>query len=211
MSTSTQPGLSSLATLELSPPRAQVLQGLEATLQGDAVWRARKRAELRDLLALEQLAERMTIVALDASTELLAHVRLAMPVPCQGRDGELVVRTEVDLALRYPSSLLRQPLPGHALVRLLRPQGIVHPNVQSGNGQRLCLGANVPRGYPAREAVLACYAALSLQAIGLDPADPAGIMNTAAIEFWSERLERIPLTREPFLSSAAAAPEEPGS
>ena len=35
--------------------------------------------------------------------------------------------------------------------------------------------------------------------LGLDPRDPAGVMNARAAQWWLERVERMPLTTEPFL------------
>ncbi len=84
------------------------------------------------------------------------------------------------------------------------------PNVSSheavpGEPQALCLGANIPRGLPLREAVLASYAAFTLQAITLDAADPAGVMNPAAAEHWQINSQQIPLSREAFLSPLAGS------
>jgi len=160
--------------------------------------------EARDLLALEVLAPRLSVLAIDLATELLAIVRLSSPVPCMGADGTLVVRRSVDLALCYPEEILRGPLAGYALVAIPTPANIWHPNVSQTAPQRLCLGANVPTGFPLREAVLGSFAALSLQSIALDPADPAGILNLEALEYWNDHAERIPLTGAAFLDAPEA-------
>ncbi len=192
-------GLSSLPEVPLPPERQHLLRGLCEMSQGSPTWRARKSAEARDLLALETIAPRLVIVALDLTTELLAIVRMQVTVPCLPATGELVVVGQVDLALRYPEEILRGPLPGYALVEIPTPRRVWHPNISVDQAQRLCLGANVPRGYPVREAVLGSYAALTLQSITLDGSDPAGIMNGAALEYWNDHRSRIPLSKAAFL------------
>jgi hypothetical protein len=87
------------------------------------------------------------------------------------------------------------------IVAILTPRDVHHANVSSGRGsQRLCLGVNVPRGYPLREAVLATYAALTMQSAMVDELDPAGVMNSQAALFWQANPGRIPLTTTPFLA-----------
>ena len=73
--------------------------------------------------------------------------------------------------------------------------------------QPLCLGANVARGFPLREAVLASYAALTLQTATIDDRDPAGIMNREAALWWQANAARAPLSRAPFLAGVAEEDE----
>ena len=210
MTTLPGPGLSDLPSVPLTPEHERALDELASASQGSPAWCARKRSEGRDLFALSQIAERMTLIALDLRVALRAIVRLAVTVPClpPGAD-ELVVVGEADLVLSYPEEILRCPLPGFALVQIAAPQHVMHPNVAwgggDGGGQPLCLGARVPRGFPVREAVLASYAALTLQAITFELTDPAGVMNAEAVRFWQERTDRIPLSREPFLGAVGGA------
>ena len=202
-----KPGLADLASVPLTPEHEHALEALASASQGSPAWRTRMWTEARELFALSQIAERMTLVALDLRVALKAIVRLEVTVPClpPGAD-DLAVVGEADLALNYPEDILRGPLPGYALVQIVTPRHVMHPNVGwIDGGQPLCLGASVPRGYPLREAVLASYAALTLQAITLDEADPAGVMNVKAVQFWRERAERIPLSRESFLDPVGGA------
>jgi len=210
MTLQTQPaqpvhGLSTLSAVSLSPEREEFMRRVGPTSQGSPAWRARKPVEARELLALETIAPRIEIIALDLTTELLAIVRMAVTVPCLARDGELVVVGQADLALCYPEEILHGPLPGYALVQIHRPRRVWHPNVSDDVAQRICLGANVPKGYPLREAVLGSYAALTLQSISLDQADPAGIMNPAALSYWNDHKARIPLSTAAFLDPPASA------
>ena len=71
-------------------------------------------------------------------------------------------------------------------------------------GQRLCLGARIPRGLPLREVLLMSHAALTLQSIQVDERDAAGVLNFPAAKFWQQRPERMPLSRVPFLGEAAS-------
>lgn len=200
-------GLSDLARVPLAPERAALLAELggdgRGLGQGSPVWRARKLAEFSEILALEAIAPRLALVAYDVQTELRLLVRLRVTTPCL-RAGELVVEPEAYLAMCYPEELLRGPLPGFALVQVHAPRGVWHSNVSADPAQRLCLGANVPRGLPLREAILGSYAALTLQAVSLDRQDPAGVMNPSALEFWNEHRDRIPLSREAFLDEPVA-------
>jgi len=195
-------GLSDLDRVPLLPQQEEGLQRLREAALGTPAWRARKEIEARDLLALERIADRMEVLGLDVTTELRALVRLRAPVPCMPPGArDLVVKDQVDLALRYPEEILRSPLPGFAIVEILAPRDVYHANVATrGPSQRLCLGANVPRGYPLREAVLASYAALTLKSVMVDERDPAGVMNGEAARWWQANTARIPLTTAPFLA-----------
>ena len=193
-------------TVELSPAHAHQLHLASAESLGSPEWRARKQVEVRDILALSQIGERLNVLALEAKSELMTIVRLRAPVPCLPPGAaDIVLADACDLLLRYPEELMHEPIPGYAMVRILKPRHVYLPNVSSqevmpGEPQALCLGANIPRGLPLREAVLASYAAFTLQAITLDEADPAGVMNRAAAEHWQINSQRIPLSREAFLS-----------
>lgn len=206
-------GLSDLHRVPLLGQQQEGLERLQQAALGTPVWRARKQSEARDLLALERIAERMEVLALDATTKLRALIRLRAPVPCMPPGArDLVVEDQVDLVLLYPEEILRGPLPGYEIVEILVPRNVYHANVATrGLSQRLCLGANVPRGYPLREAVLASYAALTLQSVMLDELDPAGVMNGEAARWWQANTGRIPLTSAPFLAPLRAGKSTGGS
>jgi len=40
---------------------------------------------------------------------------------------------------------------------------------------------------------------LSMQTVMIDERDSAGVLNSAAAKWWQQNLNRIPLTREPFI------------
>jgi hypothetical protein len=125
---------------------------------------------------------------------------MAVPVGClPDPNGQLQVHDGARLAISYPLQAITAPLPGHAFVRILEPRHVIHANVSPDQNQVLCLGAVIPPGYPLRELLLQTYGALSMQSTAFDPGDPAGVMSVYAAEFWQRHLERIPLSREPFL------------
>jgi len=198
-------GLSDLPRVPLRPEHEEALRRAREVTLGEGAWRHCKLSTVRDLFALEQISERMEVIAIDPSTELRAIVRLRCAVPCLPPGAtDLVVEDEVELALHLPEEILRGPLPGYALVEILKPFHVHHANVSSGPSQRLCLGANVPRSYPLREAVLASYGAVTMQSVTLDTRDPAGLMNAEAADWWQQNLHRIPLSRVPFLAPLTA-------
>jgi hypothetical protein len=203
-------GLSDLDKVPLLPEQEEKLRQLRESSLGTAPWRARKQSEVRDLLALERIADRMTVLGIDWTTDLRALVRLRAPVPCMPPGArDLVVAEQADLALHYPEEILRSPLPGLAVVQILAPRDVHHANVAAGGGpQRLCLGVNLPRGFPLREAVLATFAALTMQSVMVDELDPGGVMNSRAALWWQANPGRIPLTTAPFLAPLRGGREQ---
>jgi hypothetical protein len=198
-----RPGLADIPTLKLSPRNQEILDQVSGDMLGAAAWRRRKRAEVHGLLALSQLAPRLRVRQLDLRTELHAIVELEdTPVPCMkpGANAIEVARRAV-LAIAMPAEILVRPIPGTYPVRVLEPGHVFHPNCGPANEPlpALCLGAKVLRGTPLREIVLACYAALTLQAVGFDTMDPAGVMNRQAAEFFQSNTTLLPLTAAPFL------------
>jgi hypothetical protein len=202
--TMTEPrGLAALDSLELEPPLQRLVDFAEGTVQGSAAWRRRKVYEVRKLAALAQLAPRMRIGPLDARTDLGVMIELRMPVAClEPGASDVVLRDRVELALKYPIEILRRPVPGPSIVQIVDPPNVHHPNVGPpvGSPQAVCLGVNVPRGYPLVEAVLASYAALCMQNVSLSFGDHAGVMNAQAVVFWDTNRARLPLTRDAFLA-----------
>lgn len=195
-------GLANLLDVPLPRQQADGLERLLAESLGPAPWRAFKAQALRKLFGLEQVSGgRLEILAADASGDIRAAVRLRGPVACLPPGAaEIVIEPQADLAIFYPEDLLRAPVPGHALIEILAPRHVLHPNVSPGPAQRLCLGVNVGRVFPLHELVLGAYAAISLQAVTVDERDHAGVMNLEAALYWQAHADQMPLTREPFLA-----------
>jgi hypothetical protein len=204
---------SRLAEVTLSPAHAQMLEGAQAGARGPEPWKARKRSEARQLLALAQLAggNRMQVLGLDLSEDLRAAIRLDAPVALRpGPDGALNVARGAVIGLVYPRTILAAPQPGTSLLCLLLPaRGAWYPNIAAFVGQPMCLGTFLPSGIPAHELVLLGWGLLTLQNVMLDAGDAAGVMNLSAAEWWMANRNLMPLTREPFLASRGGAEEEP--
>ncbi|MEZ6014660.1 MAG: hypothetical protein R3F49_06080 [Planctomycetota bacterium] len=124
------------------------------------------------------------------------------------KPGAVRIANEATLELRYVPELLRGPLPGYSAVAVLAPQQVWHSNVSFDRQQKLCIGRTVPRGMPMRELVLLAHAALTMQAVTLEHGDPAGVMNTAALWYWRERRDQLPLSAATLLTPLEA-PSEP--
>jgi len=200
------PALHELHKVPLDADSRQLLQARTSVSVGSPMWRARQGAEAHDLLALAQLSPRLVVLDLRLEGELRALVGLAGPVPTCPRPGVVEVRDRALLALRYPLEALSEPLAGWAFVNVLEPRGLWLPNAAQVPEQRLCLGVAMPVGIPLRELVLASWAALTLQAVQLDPRDPAGVLNLDAARWWQDHQHALPLTRASLLS--APGPDE---
>jgi hypothetical protein len=204
-STRTVP-LSALGEVALSPENQLRLDAAGAVSGGPPAWRARKRAEARDLLALSQIADRLTVQALDLGEALRVLLHLRVPVPCFDGQRRFEVAPLAVLGLTYPHEALRQQLPGYAFVQVLAPLNVWHANVAVDRGRPLCLGTQLPAGIRCKELVLMAYGALSMQTVQIDEADVAGVLNVEAARWWQQNVHRIPLTRTPFLADDGAAP-----
>jgi len=203
-------GLWDLDRVVLSPAHQRWMRAVLGDLQGSPPFRRRKAAEVADLVRLSVLAERLEILAIDARTTLYARLDLRVPVPCRAEgSAEVILANRARLVLRYPEEALCTPLPGFAFVEIESPLGVFHPNVGGPRApgapvarQLLCLGARIAAGTPVRELVLASYQALSMAAYHVAPRAGAGVMSEEAAHWWAANLDRVPLTREPFLAPA---------
>ncbi len=194
--------LSNLSKLALDERHQALFDAALATNAGSRVHRSRKKFETYDLLALSQLSGRMRIRAIDLSVDLRCMFDLVTPVPTKPGD-DLVICKWARLGLVYPESAVRAPKPGYSFMHILTPERVWLPNVSSDEKtgvQALCLGAVLPAGVLVRELILMSYAALSMQTVQLDALDAAGVMNGDAAQWWKLNQDRIPLSRESFLT-----------
>jgi hypothetical protein len=200
--------------VELTAHNQAWLDAVAREAGGPSHWRIRKQAETRNLLALGQITppRRMRIDLLDLSEALRVRLLLWVPVPLQPEDnGPLPLADRALLGITYPPEALVEALPGYAFVQILAPARVFHPNAATHPIQALCLGAQLPPGIRLTELILLSYGALSMQTVMLDERDPAGILNHDAARWWQENLDRIPLTREPFLRAEATSRPSPAA
>lgn len=198
-----QGGLSNLDAVALTERNEKALQRCAAGAHGSPMWQARKRAEGRDMLVLDQLVSRFRLLELDLTDSIRVAAEMIVPVPCMDDpDGEarLVVRERCLLGLIYPEGAIREPQPGATFCQILTPGGVWHASVARRPGQPLCLGATLPAGIQLKEIARLAYEALCLQSVMNDEMDAAGVMNRPAARWWQQHPERIPLSRASFLS-----------
>ena len=198
-------GLRGLADVTLNERNQRMLDEASRANGGDPAWRARKREEARDLLALSQIAppERLAVQMLDLRMSLRALLNLRVPVPCRpSENNDLHVADRALIGLVYPREVLRQSLPGPSFIQILEPRRVWHANVAPGE-QTLCLGIALPCNVPAREIVLMAYDALAMKTYQVDEYDEAGVYNVQAARWWAANLHRLPLSSRAFLEPDA--------
>jgi hypothetical protein len=193
-------GLHTLRQVELNPLSRARLEAALADCGGDPTWQARKRAEAHELLALAQVAPaRLAIHYLDLAASFRTMIQLQVPVPCLPPGGELEIQPTALLGIDYPREAMSRPSPGYGFVTILEPRELWHANVRLPE-QVLCLGPTMPAGIRLRSLIWLSYAALAMTTTQTNPADTAGVMNAAAAEWWNQNLQRVPLSRDPFLA-----------
>lgn len=204
---SNRPGLNDLSKVELSGAVLMKMRFAQLLNAGSTAWQARKVAELRDVLAIEQIGGPIKVLAADLSGDLKITVEMRMPVPRRPtEESGLRLADHAVLGLLYTFEATRQPQPGTSFVYILDPGDVWHPNVSSGNlpVQVLCLGPSVPAGFPLKHILLLTYASLTMMAAQFDELDPAGVLNREAAQWWQRNAHLLPLSREPFLKTTQA-------
>ncbi|MEQ8667821.1 MAG: hypothetical protein RIC12_01530 [Pirellulales bacterium] len=195
------PGLGELEAVELNPRHRLMLDQAMRQCGGDPATRNRKCAEVRELLALSQIAPpgRLVVEALDLRESLRAMLMLEVPVPCkQKEDGELEIAHRALLGFTYPNEAFQRPWPGFGFFQILMPRNVWLAQVKQPE-QALCLAPQIPSGTRAALLLLRVYGALSMQSVQVDARDAAGVFEPAVARWWQDNLDRVPLTRTAFL------------
>jgi hypothetical protein len=193
-------GLSTLDRLALSPHYQRWFDEASKTCGGNAMWAARKLAEVREFLALAQLSQRIKVHWIDLTDEFRVLFDLRVPVATRpDPTADIRVVPFATLGLRYRAEALALPQPGYSFVQLLMPTHAWYSNVLPELGQPICLGPSMPAGVRVRELVVLAYLSLSLQSTQLNPGDSAGLFRAEVAQWWQLNLSRLPLTRSPFL------------
>lgn len=194
-------GLASLDDQPLSARNQSMLDEARHDAGGSPVWTGRKVAEARDLLALSELApQRLRVEKLSLGDALKAVLHMRSPVAVRvSADQAVKVAKDAILGLSYHQQALVEPQPGYAFFCVLQPMRVWHAQVSRFPIQHLCLGDTLPAGIRVKELVLMAYYALSMQTFQIDAGDAAGVLNVAAARWWQQNVDRIPLSRAPFL------------
>lgn len=204
-----RPVLAELDQVVLKSELQEMLDEAYEDCGGAPVWRGRKRAEARELVALSQVASRITVEQLDLRDALRAVIHIRTPVAClPDQNGPLELEEHAILGLTYYEKALHEALPGYAFVQILMPRPCWSASISYDVAQALCLGKSLPAGVRVKELVLMSYGALTMQTTQINLLDPAGVMNPVAALWWQANGHRVPLSHEPFLTDADRPPKE---
>ena len=210
-------GLDQLNHVELGTSHQQLLDNADKSSVGPAYWQARKRQEVRTVLALAQVAprDRFRVLGLDMTEDVQMMAHLNVTVGCMAPEHHrLTVFTDALLVVRYPQRVMITDLPGTSFVQVRQPRYVWHANVDHQTGG-LCLGLTLPRNIPLVEIIWLSYTALTMQTWMFDESDTAGVLNREAARWWTLNQALFPLTRtalledEPLVAHAAKAAPNP--
>ncbi len=197
-------GLAGLDAVPLTPHHRAGINLLGLHCGGSQRLQHRKLTEAARLFALEQVSSRFRIAEMRLTDGLQVRFALDVPVPCMpDQNGRLVVQSPAILAMDYCDEAFDSPQPGTSFIAVLQPRAVHHPNVAVHPLQPLCLGPILPAGIRATELVIMTYQALAMQNLNVDELSAEGVLNDQAAIWWQQNLDKVPLTREPFLSAAA--------
>lgn len=176
-----------------TPDTKRLLQRATACNGGNRGWRGWKAAEATRLVEMVDRAPRMTLLELDLQGEFNAVYRIEMPVPLTPSGGTLRIGNQAVFHLRYDEAWRWESPEGWEPLGLLHPNDPFHPNARPSLRGAICLG-DLPPGTQPTEMVLLGYFTLSLQDVMLNEADPNGVMNSKACDFFREHSQYVPLT-----------------
>jgi hypothetical protein len=189
-----------MAAVTLDQQHQRIMDFAAATCRGPAEWQNRKRIEAHSVLALDQISHRFHVEWIDLFDAMRVSLLMKVPVPCLPNPTQPVqIQSQARLALTYRRESIFIPQPGYSAINILWPPFVFHSNVAFDPRQPLCLGARLSANLPATELLVQSYLAISLQTVSLDILDSAGLLNPAAADYWGRNLDRIPLSREPFV------------
>ena len=185
--------------------RSKVQQGrLEKALLrngGGRAWRAWKAGQLEEVMKdLAFASPRMEVLHAELTSDLELVYGLQMPVPLAPRNGVLGLADAAVFRLAFRESWTWESPPGWGPLAVLSPAPIWHPNVAGDLKGVLCLGA-LPPNTNLKEIILLGYYTLTLQETSLNELDPAGVLNSAACEYYRNHPEYLPLCGEGLLES----------
>jgi len=176
----------------MADPR-QLLEFAKDHNGGDRGWRGWKVAQSERVVEMAEKAPRMTLLKLDLQGDLNIVYGVAMPVPLTPFHGALRIGNHAVFHLRYAETWRWESPEGWEPLGLLHPIDPFHPNARPSLRGAICLG-NLPPGIQPTEIVLLGYFTLSLQDVMLNEADPNGVMNSEACDYFRENPQYVPLT-----------------
>jgi hypothetical protein len=182
------------------PMRNQAIaQRALAEVSGSRQWKRYKLQAFEEFAEMADRSERMELLQADLSGDFDVAYRIKQPCPRTPHNGELVVGEEVIYHLHYEESFLFEPPPPWLPLRVCAPRDIWHSNCvmqEKGLPGFICLGDlfGLLVSAPPKEIALAGYFAMALRDISLDVQNPLGVLNIAAVNYYLEHPEYLPLT-----------------
>ena len=174
---------------------------------GGRAWRAWKAGQLEEVMQdLAFASPRIELLHIELAGDLELVYGVEMPVPLAPKNGVLELANAAVFRLAFRESWTWESPPGWGPLSVLAPQPIWHPNVAPDLKGVICLGA-LPPNTNLKEIILLGYYTLTLQETTLDELDPAGVLNSAACDYYRSHPEYLPLCGEGLLEPWAGLQE----
>ncbi len=174
---------------------------------GGRAWRAWKTGQLEEVMKdLAFASPRIELLHIELTGDLELVYGVEMPVPLAPTKGVLELANAAVFRLAFRESWTWESPPGWGPLAVLAPQPIWHPNVAPDLKGVICLGA-LPPNTNLKEIILLGYYTLTLQETTLDELDPAGVLNSAACDYYRSHPEYLPLCGEGLLEPWAGLQE----
>ena len=174
---------------------------------GGRAWRAWKAGQLEEVMQdLAFASPRIELLHIELTGDLKLVYGVEMPVPLAPTNGVLELANAAVFRLAFRESWTWESPPGWGPLSVLAPQPIWHPNVAPDLKGVICLGA-LPPNTNLKEIILLGYYTLTLQETTLDELDPAGVLNSAACDYYRSHPEYLPLCGEGLLEPWAGLQE----
>lgn len=176
----------------------QLLERAAAANGGGRPWREFKLASMTEIVRLAERALRLDLLDMSLQGDLELAYSIRMPVPRWPNADGLVIGDSAIFHLHYEESWCQESPPGWGPLGLFQPFDPFHPNMRPALRGAICLG-KLPPGIPPIEIVYLGYFAVALQDYAMDEADPQGVLNPLACEYFRNHPEHLPLTRAGLL------------
>ena len=174
---------------------------------GGRAWRAWKAGQLGEVMQdLALTSPRIELLHIEITGDLELVYGVEMPVPLAPHNGVLQLANAAVFRLAFRESWTWESPPGWGPLAVLAPQPIWHPNVAPDLKGVMCLGA-LPPNTNLKEIILLGYYTLTLQEMTLDEMDPAGVLNSAACDYYRGHPECLPLCSAGLLEPWAGVEE----
>ena len=171
-----------------------LLEKARASNGGCRDWRGWKDAGAVELVEFAAKTPRMELFSIDLTGDAHFTYGIRMPVPRWPDGDRLLIGQAAVFDLHYQEEWRWTSPPGWLPLGLWEPKDIFHPNCRPSLRGAICLGTIQP-GCKLTEIIMLGYYTLTLQDFVLNEADPHGVMNIQACEYYRNHPEYLPLTK----------------